>query len=177
MATRKSRVCASASTVPKLITNFHSGGGDDFWTVYLTGITGNKIQNLNPASLSQTSSTATGPATIYVTHAAAAASHKSNTLGVAVGVVVGLIAVAGILVGVLLLLRRQKRKQAENEYKQQLAVSSFVSGGKSHHQSSSSTGDSRLDPEAFAKRVSIGSIADNADYSRKILQIRNPDGF
>ena len=102
---------------------------------------------------------------------------SSNTVGIAVGVVVGVVAIAGILLGVVLFLRHRRRQQIEDEYKRQVAVSSFVKGGK-HHQSSSSTNDSRLDPETLAqRRESTGSIADNADYSRRILQVRNPDGF
>lgn len=73
-------------------------------------------------------------------------------------------------------MRHKRRRDAEEEGKRQLAVDAFVSGGKHHPQSSIS--DSRLDPVLLAaKRESTGSIMDNADYSRRILQVRNPDGY
>lgn len=59
----------------------------------------------------------------------------------------------------------------EEEYRRQAAVNSFVSGGKLHTSNSSMT-DSRLDPEFMARRQSNGSIADNEDYSRRILKVR-----
>jgi cell wall integrity and stress response component len=35
--------------------------------------------------------------------------------------------------------------------------------------------DQRLDPEAGARRNSVGSLADNQDYSRRILRVSNLD--
>jgi len=155
------------------------GGGDNFWTVYLTGITHNVIANLDPASSASASSTKTstssaGPSTVVVTDTPK--SGKSNTVGIAVGVVVGIIAIAAIAGGVVLWMRHVKRKDAEDEYKRQAGISSFVEGGKKPPYSSSGQSDSRLDPTVLAaRRISDGSIADNADYSRRILQVTNPD--
>jgi cell wall integrity and stress response component len=83
---------------------------------------------------------------------------------------VGLIALAAIIGGVVLFLRNSKRREAEEEYKRQAAVNAFVSGGKSHH-SNSSMNDSRLEPDILQRRESTGSIADNQDYSRRILKV------
>jgi len=37
--------------------------------------------------------------------------------------------------------------------------------------------DSRMDSGTAQQRMSTGSIADNQDFSRRILEVRNPDGF
>lgn len=159
------------------------GGGDDFWLVYLTGITRNQIANLDPSSMSsasastKTGSAAAGPSTVVVTAGPQSGSGKSggsNTVGIAVGVVVGIIGLAAIVGGVFLWFRYTRRREAENEFKRQAAISSFVEGGQKPPYTASS--DSRLDPSAIAaRRISDGSIADNADYSRRILQVTNPD--
>jgi len=161
-------------------------GGDNFWTVYLTGITRNKIAHLDPASLTgtagspstKTSVSATLPATVVVT--ASSAPQKSgggSKVGIAVGVVVGIVALVGIIAGALFFLRFKRRRDAEEEYKRQAAANAFVNGGKSHG-SQGSINDSRLDPELLAgRRESTGTIADNQDYSRRILKVRNPDDF
>ncbi|KIW02854.1 uncharacterized protein PV09_05908 [Verruconis gallopava] len=160
-------------------------GGDNFWTVYLTGITRNKIAHLDPASLTGTagsSSTATstsakGPATVVVTASAQAQKNSGTSkVGVAVGVVVGVVAIIGVVAGVFFFMRYKRRRDAEEEYKRQAAVNAFVNGGKGHT-STPSLNDSRLDPELLHRRESTGTIADNQDYSRKILRVRNPDDF
>lgn len=161
-------------------------GGDNFWTVYLTGITRNKIQNLDPASVTgtsgssatKTSTSATVPATIVVTSPPtpqkASGGGGTSKVGIAVGVVVGIVSLIGLVAGVLFFLRYKRRRDAEEEYKRQAAVNSFVKG----HNSAPSLNDSRLDPEILAgRRESTGTIADNQDYSRRILKVRNPDDF
>jgi cell wall integrity and stress response component len=158
-------------------------GGDNFWTVYLTGITRNKIAHLDPASVSGTagsptktaSSSAKGPATVVVTASSDPQKPKSSgggtsKVGVAVGVVVGVVAVLGIIAGVFFFLRHKRRRDAEEEYKRQAAVNAFVNGGKGHN-STPSLNDSRLDPELLQRRESTGTIADNQDYSRRILKV------
>ncbi|KAF2870940.1 hypothetical protein BDV95DRAFT_607233 [Massariosphaeria phaeospora] len=97
---------------------------------------------------------------------------KPNTVGIAVGVVVGVLALLAIVGGVFFFLRQKKRRAVEEEYRRQAAVNSFVSGGKLHTSTSSMT-DSRLDPEFMNRRASNGSIADNEDYSRRILKVTN----
>jgi cell wall integrity and stress response component len=95
----------------------------------------------------------------------------SSKAGIAAGVVVGIVAICAIAGGVYFFLRQRKRKAVEEEFRRNAAVSSFV-GGKSKSEVSS-TNDQRLDPSVvFARRQSIGSIADERDFSRRILQVR-----
>ncbi|KAF2007952.1 hypothetical protein P154DRAFT_528599 [Amniculicola lignicola CBS 123094] len=162
-------------------------GGDRMWWVALSGTTRNKVQYFEPGSSSASSVSKTTPAsqasesvsTAVVTQTSTGApkskSSGSNKTAIAVGVVVGVVALAGIIIGVMLYLRHQRRRQVEEEYRRQAAANSFVAGGKLHTSNSSMT-DSRLDPEFMMRRASNGSIADNEDYSRRILQVTNPDG-
>lgn len=61
----------------------------------------------------------------------------------------------------------------EAEYKKAAAVNQFIAGGKKSD--ASSTNDQRLDPSiAFHRHQSIGSIADERDFSRRILQVGQP---
>jgi len=152
-------------------------GGDNMWTVYNTGFSRNQVQNLPFASLSsggaKTTSAPTAPPTIVITASSDAnkSNGGSNKVGIAVGVVVGVVAIVGIIGGVLFWLRYKRRRDAEEEYKRQAAVNAFVNGSKGHN-SASSISDSRLDPELLhARRESTGTIADNQDYSRRILKV------
>nr|OQO16712.1 hypothetical protein B0A51_14971 [Rachicladosporium sp. CCFEE 5018] len=109
-----------------------------------------------------------------------APASKPNVAGIAAGVVVGVIAIAAICIGAFLLMRRRQRRQAEDEYKRAMQVNAFMgrSGneGKAPGTAYSNMSDQRLDAEAAAgRRNSSGSIADNQDYSRKILRVANPD--
>ncbi|QDS71276.1 hypothetical protein FKW77_001024 [Venturia effusa] len=164
-------------------------GGNNFWWVELTGTTRNKIANLDPASVTSSGSGAAktltsslAPSTVLVTATnkpsgpvtpSGNSSSKPNTVGIAVGVVVGVVAIAAVVAGVFFFLRHKRRRDVEEEYKRQASVNQFVNGG---HKSNSSMNDSRLDPE-LVRRDSTGSIADNQDYSRRILKVRNPDSF
>ncbi|RMY45614.1 hypothetical protein D0863_16010 [Hortaea werneckii] len=103
----------------------------------------------------------------------------TNVAGVAAGVVVGVLAAAAIVAGIVLWIRHKKRQQAEEEYKRQNQVSDFMRGSdmrepKPPPTAYSQQSDSRLDPEA-GRRNSAGSIADDQDYSRRILRVANPD--
>jgi cell wall integrity and stress response component len=139
---------------------------------------------LDPASVTgtaggttKTSTTSGGASTVVVTAAPSSNSKsgggKSSTVGIAVGVVVGIIAIGGLVFGVWFFLRHKRRRDAEEEYKRQAAVSQFVNGGKSHN-SNGSMNDSRLEPDILQRRESTGSIADNQDYSRRILKVCSP---
>jgi cell wall integrity and stress response component len=171
----------SSCSTPCSGTDIRLCGGDNYWLVVLTGLTKNKIANLDPASVTgtngspttKTSTSSLGASTVVVTatHAPGATNSpspsKPNTVGIAVGVVVGVVAIAGLIIGVLFFLRQRRRREVEDEYKRQASVNQFVSGG---HKSNSSMNDSRLDPE-LVRRDSTGSIADNQDYSRRILKV------
>ncbi|KAF2169666.1 hypothetical protein M409DRAFT_20081 [Zasmidium cellare ATCC 36951] len=103
---------------------------------------------------------------------------SSNTAGIAAGVVVGAVALAGIIAGLFFFIRHKKRKEAEEDYKQRTQVSDFMRGTSERKPPStgySGYSDQRLDPEAGARRNSVGSLADNQDYSRRILRVANPD--
>jgi cell wall integrity and stress response component len=73
-------------------------------------------------------------------------------------------------------MRHRRRKAEEEEYKRNQVGDFMRHGGTSGEGKPPNTGysnmsDSRLDPEAN-KRNSIGSIADDQDYSRRILRVR-----
>jgi len=103
----------------------------------------------------------------------------TNVAGIAAGVVVGVVAVAGIAIGLFFFMRHRRRKTEEEEFKRTQVGDFMRHGGTSGEGKPPNTGysnmsDSRLDPEAN-KRNSIGSIADDQDYSRRILRVANPD--
>lgn len=152
-------------------------GGNKHYFVELTGSSRNDIENYVPDVVSSASSapkqTAKPTETTTVTQTSTPKeSEGPNKAGIAAGVVVGVLVLAGIIAGVYFYLRRQRRRELEEEHRRQAAVNSFVSGGKLHTSNSSMT-DSRLDPEFMNRRQSNGSIADNEDYSRRILKVTN----
>ncbi|KAI8939643.1 hypothetical protein NX059_003402 [Plenodomus lindquistii] len=165
--------------------NSECGGAGAVWVV-LTGQTLNKVPYFKPViSSSSSSAAATTTTTAAATSAVAAPTRsatpppkkeedsKPNTVAIAVGVVVGVIGLAAVCFGVWFLLRRRRQKQAEEDYRRNAAnVNAFVNGGKLHT-SNSSMNDSRLDPSFVDRRQSNGSIADNEDYSRRILKVTN----
>jgi len=76
-----------------------------------------------------------------------------------------------MVLGAWLFLRHRRRREIEEEHRRAAAVSEFVKGGRSPN-SGSSINDTRLDPEVLGqRRFSDGSIADNEDYSRRILKV------
>lgn len=162
-------------------------GGIGYWQVYLTGLTGDvatasnssaSSSSTSPTQGSQSSST-TQPAVVtkagetVVVTASAAASQSSpgggpNKVAIAVGVVVGVLGLSALIGGVLLFLRRKRNRQIEEEHRRNAAISSFVGSQKSDKSST----DQRLDPSIYShRRQSIGSIADERDFSRRILQV------
>ena len=90
--------------------------------------------------------------------------------------VVGVVALAAIAAGTVLFLRHKRQKAAEEDYSRKNQISDFMRSG---HQNDpkppptaySNMSDSRLDPGAAGRRNSIGSIADDQDYSRRILKV------
>lgn len=106
--------------------------------------------------------------------AAAAKSSGTNTAGIAAGVVVGVIAAAALAGGVFLWLRNKRRREVEEEYRRNAAVNNFVGQPPTSSAGQSAMTDTRLDATAMAhNRLSTGSIADNQDYSRRILKVRS----
>ncbi|KAK7529854.1 uncharacterized protein J3D65DRAFT_160101 [Phyllosticta citribraziliensis] len=162
-------------------------GGKNYWQVYLSGLDSNEVDyydggSSSSSSLSTSTSAGTpvvvtaGGQTVIVTKGAEASSKSSGSTaskaGIAAGVVVGVVVLTAVIGGVLLFLRHKRRKEIEEEVRQRQSVNNFVAGGKVP--GTSSLNDTILDP-AFARRMSNGSVADNQDYSRRILQVRNPD--
>lgn len=178
-------------------------GSEDgtYWTVYLTGVRTNvanatddeTTSSSTVASTSVPTSTKTaapslvtvGTTVITVTASAQAASasaaeassqsNKSNTAGIIAGVVIGIVLVAALAGGAFLWLRHKRRREIEKEYQRNASIDNFVANGKPPTSSAgySNHTDTRLDHSALQRRMSDGSIADNEDYSRKILRVTN----
>jgi cell wall integrity and stress response component len=99
---------------------------------------------------------------------------KTNVGGIVAGSVVGVAAVLGLAGGAFWFMRRRRNSEIEEEHRRNAAVNAFISGSKPPGSSGSiSMTDSRLDPIMAHRRMSDGSIADNEDYSRKILRVTN----
>lgn len=161
-------------------------GGQGLLWVMSTGNTRNEIKFFEPKPSSSSSSSAAAPTSKSTAPPANSQTagptdtptppppenKGPNKAGIAAGVVVGVLVLCTIIGGVFFYLRQKKRREVEEEYRRQAAVSSFVTGGKLHTSNSSMT-DSRLDPDFMARRQSNGSIADNEDYSRRILKVTN----
>lgn len=159
-----------------------TGGGNNKWMVLLSGLTQNSISNWDPSSTSSASAasktsatTVIGGSTVVVTVGPTSSSKSGsggpNKAGIAAGVVVGVVALAGIIAGVVFYLKYRRHQALEEEYKRQATVNSFFAGSKMPSTSHSSMNDTRLDPEVMLRRQSDGSIADNQDYSRRILKV------
>ncbi|KAF4981902.1 hypothetical protein FZEAL_2371 [Fusarium zealandicum] len=97
-----------------------------------------------------------------------------NVAAIAAGVVVGVVVVAAIIGGAIFFVRRRRNAEIEEEHRRNAAVNAFINGSKPPGSSGSiSMTDSRLDPVMAHRRLSDGSIADNQDYSRRILRVTN----
>ncbi|KAL8810171.1 MAG: hypothetical protein Q9200_002801 [Gallowayella weberi] len=103
-------------------------------------------------------------------------SKGPNTAGIAAGVVVGVVAICAIAGGLFFCLRRRKRRALEEAYTGNAANPFETEAESKAPPSSHSMTDSRLEPSVMMqRRQSDGSIADNQDYSRRILKVTNPD--
>lgn len=101
-------------------------------------------------------------------------SKSKSTAGIAAGVVVGIVALGAIGGAAYFFLRRQRRKAMEEEFHRNAALNTFIGGKKPA--TSSSMAESRWDGDYMAeRRQSNGSIADDQDFSRRILKVTNPD--
>lgn len=99
------------------------------------------------------------------------ASKGPNKAAIAAGVVVGVTVLCAIAGALFFCLRHRKHKAKEEEYRQN------TENPFNNHQlpsSAASMSDSRLEPSVMMqRRQSDGSIADNQDYSRRILKVRS----
>ncbi|KIL89837.1 hypothetical protein FAVG1_06572 [Fusarium avenaceum] len=97
-----------------------------------------------------------------------------NIGAIAAGVVVGVVLITAIGGGAIFFVRRRRNAEIEEEHRRNAAVNAFINGSKPPGSSGSiSMTDSRLDPVMAHRRLSDGSIADNQDYSRRILRVTN----
>lgn len=162
-------------------------GGIDFYTVYNTGI----MLSVQYATENDTSS-ASGSATnsvvasstvvsggqtsvVYVTSSPTGAPDDKGGApmgGIIAGVVVGVVVLAAAMGGLWFYMRQKRNREIEEEHRRNAAVNAFM-GGKPPGSSGgySMETDTRLDPVMAQRRMSSGSIADNQDYSRRILRV------
>ncbi|EPE05149.1 wsc domain containing protein [Ophiostoma piceae UAMH 11346] len=169
-------------------------GGDGFYTVYNTGLKlsgiayadddGSSSSSSSPTAATSTKATSVattvvGGQTVFVTQTSDSNSSSkkssSNTAGIAGGVVAGVVVVAAIVGGVFFMLRRRRNREIEEEHRRNAAVNAFFNGASKAPSTSGefSSSDARLDPVMAQRRMSDGSIADNEDYSRRILRVTN----
>lgn len=157
-------------------------GGNGFWQVYLTGLTYSvaTAPNSTDASSSSASGSATSaPAvvtkpgqTVVVTASSSSTANsnaQSSKVGVAAGAVVAVVAVSGLVGGLIFFLKQRKKRAIEEEHRRLEAIAAAEKA-----ETSSTRTDQRLDPSNIFshRRESIGSIADEMDFSRRILQVR-----
>lgn len=113
---------------------------------------------------------------VYVTstptNAASTPGKSTNVAGIVAGVVVGVVVVAACFGGLFFWARQKRNREIEEEHRRNAAVNAFM-GGKPPGSSGgySMEADTRLDPVMAQRRLSSGSIADNQDYSRRILRV------
>ncbi|KKZ60281.1 hypothetical protein EMCG_04992 [[Emmonsia] crescens] len=159
-------------------------GGHDAFHVFLTGFVQERFipvlggkSTTESTSSTQTSSVSKNPGETVVVTASGEPAKGPNKAGIAAGVVVGIVALGAIIGGGFFLMKHKKRKAAEEEHRRNATISSFVSGGKPLSSQHTSLSDSRLDPSIMSqRRQSNGSLADDQDFSRRILKVTNPDG-
>lgn len=155
-------------------------GGLDTWSVYNTGLK-LAVHFHDPDTSSSTTGnetpiqTSTGSSQPSSSDDESDGGDNSKTVGIAVGVVAGLVILGAAVGGLFWYLKKKRNQEIEEEHRRNAAVSAFINGSNppdSSHGSISMT-DSRLDPVMAQRRLSDGSIADNQDYSRKILRVTN----
>ena len=81
----------------------------------------------------------------------------------------GIVALGACAGGAFFFVRHRKRKAIEEEHRREQAISSFGKSGTI--KSESSAADSRLDPTVMYRRQSDGSIADEMDFTRRVLKV------
>jgi len=142
--------------------------------VYITGLEANPMVDDKPMTTSSSQTTDSSTTSVVVSITPTSTTQKDGGSGgsvnkgaVAAGVVVGVLLVLALGGGGFLYIRNRNRQQVEEEYRRSAAAREFAQKPSSDH---------RLDPGMVQRRDSVGSIADNQDYSRRILKVTNPDG-
>lgn len=162
-------------------------GNDLYYSVFNTGlrlvVPDDVVASTSTSTTSRPTSTSAGGAigTVIETPVESSAPAETdtskkggtNTAGIAAGVVVGVVVIAAIVGGAFFFVRRRRNAEIEEEHRRNAAVNAFIGGSKPPSSSGMSMSDSRMDPTLAHRRMSDGSIADNQDYSRKILRVTN----
>ncbi|KAI1493806.1 hypothetical protein F5X96DRAFT_686314 [Biscogniauxia mediterranea] len=157
-------------------------GGLNAWTVYNTGLkvsvgedtssSSSSSSSTSSTSTSTTSATATAGPVTETSDADSGSGSGTNTVGIVVGVVIAVLVIAGLAGGAFFWMRRKRNAEIEEEHRRNAAVNAFITGGKPGSSGGVSMADARMDP-VMNRRMSDGSIADNQDYSRRILRVTN----
>jgi cell wall integrity and stress response component len=171
------------------------GGAVGFLSVWLTGtgsLVGNAATQILSATATATKTTSAASSTVYVTspgstspsngsniettiiQSATAESQASSgggggvSGGEAAGIAIGVLALIGIGAAAFFIIRRRRK----DDYQKQYEGSGFGSSPGSLNRPFGT--DQRLEPQML-KRESVGSLADEHDYSRKILRVLSLD--
>ncbi|EED17681.1 WSC domain protein, putative [Talaromyces stipitatus ATCC 10500] len=158
-------------------------GGKSAFDVYLTGFPMDDSSSDTSSSTTSSATTSTTAGVTVVTQAgqtifitassepsASSKSSGTNTAGIAAGVVVGVVVLSAIIGAAVFFLRRRQKQRVEEEYRRNAEINAFA------QKPSSMSSDARWDSDFMAqRRQSNGSIADSQDFSRRILQVTNPD--
>lgn len=156
------------------------GGGKEAYSVYLTGAKKNVdyhgSKSSTSSSSSSTDSSATGGQTVIETSDAEPTEESKkddgpNTAAIAAGVVVGVVGFFALIGAGFFLWRFRNRKNNQAQFDRGTGVDQY-----GQHMSQNSMSDSRFDGDFMAqRRQSNGSIDDDQDFSRRILQVTNGD--
>jgi len=152
------------------------GGGVGFLSVYLTGVgtlDGNPASTILP---NVTSASQTASSTVFVTTGQTTVTSSANTVsnsggsggisgGAVAGIVIAILLIAGIAGATIFYIRRRRKAEYEKH-----ESSGFGSSPGSLSRPFAGI-DSRLDPTMVQRPQSVGSLADDQDYSRKILRV------
>ena len=146
-----------------LLSQVDSDSSEPYPTNGATGTSGGSTPAVTvPSTVYVTAPGSTSASIVYTTETASP-SGGPNKAAIAAGVVVSVVLVCALVGGLMFWLRQRRRRELEEEHRRK---------EKPHSPSSSSLPDSRLEPSVmFQRRQSDGSIADNQDYSRRILKV------
>ncbi|PLN84070.1 hypothetical protein BDW42DRAFT_199794 [Aspergillus taichungensis] len=155
-------------------------GGKEAYSVYLTGAKKNVdyhgSKSSTSSSSSSTDSSETGAQTVIETSDAEPTEDSDkddgpNTAAIAAGVVVGVVGFFALIGAGFFLWRFRNRKNNQAQFDRGTGVDQY-----GQHMSQNSMSDSRFDGDFMAqRRQSNGSIDDDQDFSRRILQVTNGD--
>ncbi|KAJ5606388.1 hypothetical protein N7510_009169 [Penicillium lagena] len=158
-------------------------GGTNLWSVWLTGLdtkvssegasttsSGSSPQQTDQsaASSAQREEVTVTQSAVAQTDSSSSSSSSHNTAAIAAGVVVGVVGLAALIGAAFFFYRHKKSKQEEE----------FGYGAGDYDSRAPPMTDSRFDGTSMAqRRQSNGSIDENHDFSRRILQVSNPDHY